>query len=140
MGGDALMGMDVYGHNPTSPEGEYFRASVWSWRPLMDLIEHTKVLSPELMENMHFNDGHGPDAERAMLLAYALEGVVEGMADDFTFLLPQEIDGPIAQIMSAMREGGVEIISPRGPVYSIDVSHVREFIEFCRHSGGFGVH
>ena len=28
------MGMDVYGKNPTAPEGNYFRNSVWCWRPL----------------------------------------------------------------------------------------------------------
>jgi hypothetical protein len=33
------MGMDVYGRNPTSEAGKYFRANVWSWRPIHALIE-----------------------------------------------------------------------------------------------------
>ncbi len=32
------MGMDVYGRNPSSEEGEYFRASVWTWGPIYSFI------------------------------------------------------------------------------------------------------
>ena len=32
------MGMDVYGRDPDSPAGKYFRANVWSWRPIHALI------------------------------------------------------------------------------------------------------
>lgn len=32
------MGMDVSGINPTTEAGKYFRANVWSWRPLASLI------------------------------------------------------------------------------------------------------
>jgi hypothetical protein len=28
------MGMDVYGKEPKSDKGEYFRNNVWWWRPL----------------------------------------------------------------------------------------------------------
>ncbi len=32
------MGLDVYGRNPDSDAGKYFRANVWSWRPIHALI------------------------------------------------------------------------------------------------------
>ena len=32
------MGMDVYGRNPDSQAGKYFRANVWSWRPIHALV------------------------------------------------------------------------------------------------------
>jgi hypothetical protein len=32
------MSLDVYGKRPSSKTGEYFRANVWSWRPIHDLI------------------------------------------------------------------------------------------------------
>lgn len=133
------MGMDVYGRNPKSKDGEYFRANVWSWRPIHELIEKANVLPQKMLEDMAFNDGAGPDDEQALLLAAAIENMTEGMDDDNTFILSTEIDGPIAAIISSFQREGIEIISPRGPVYSADVSHVREFVQFCKQSGGFKV-
>ncbi len=133
------MGMDVYGRAPLSDEGEYFRANVWSWRPIHELIEKTNVLPKEMVYEMSFNDGAGPDKHQALLLAAAMENMVEGMDDDNTFMLSSEVDGPVAAILSHFKEQGIEIVSPRGPVYQAEVSHVREFIEFCRASGGFEV-
>lgn len=133
------MGMDVYGRNPKSKDGEYFRANVWSWRPIHELIEKANVLPQKMLEEMAFNDGAGPDDEQALLLAAAIENMTEGMDDENTFILSTEIDGPIAAIISSFQREGIEIISPRGPVYSADVSHVREFVQFCKQSGGFKV-
>lgn len=133
------MGMDVYGRKPTTDAGEYFRANIWSWRPIHELIEKANVLPQKMVEDMAFNDGAGPDAEQALLLAYQLENMLEGMEDDNTFMLTDEIDGPVAAMLSQFKEQGIEIVSPRGPVYQADVSQVKEFIEFCRHSGGFEV-
>lgn len=133
------MGMDVYGKAPKSQAGEYFRANIWSWRPIHELIEQTKVLPPKMVEDMGFNDGAGPEEEGALLLAAALETLVHGMDDENEFVLSSEIDGPVAAMLSQFKEQGIEIISPRGAVYSATVDHVREFIEFCRESGGFEV-
>jgi hypothetical protein len=133
------MGMDVYGRAPKSDAGEYFRANVWSWRPIHELIEKTRVLPPEMVYEMSFNDGAGPNNTQALLLADALEEMTKKMDDDNTFMLTSEIDGPVAAILSQFQEQGMQIVSPRGPVYQAEVSHVREFIEFCRESGGFEV-
>ena len=133
------MGMDVYGRKPRSAEGEYFRANIWSWRPIHELIEQSNVLPQKMVEEMGFNDGAGPNEMQALLLADALSDMTEGMHTDHTFMLSTEIDGPVAELLSAISDKGIEVISPRGPVYSTDVSHVREFIEFCRASGGFEV-
>jgi hypothetical protein len=32
------MGMDVYGSNPSSPAGVYFRANIWAWYPIHALM------------------------------------------------------------------------------------------------------
>jgi len=133
------MGMDVYGKAPASPDGEYFRASVWSWRPIHELIEKANVLPPDMVEDMSYNDGAGPDKKQAKLLAYALEMMIDGMSDDHEFMLTDELDGAIAEVLRQLSAGGVEVVSPRGTVYSADVAHVREFIKFCRDSGGFEV-
>jgi hypothetical protein len=133
------MGMDVYGKSPKSEEGEYFRANIWSWRPIHELIEKTKVLPPKMVEDMAFNDGAGPDEEQALLLAAAVENMIDGMDDDNEFMLSSEVDGPVAALLSNLKEQGIEVVSPRGPVYTAQVAHVREFVTFCRASGGFEV-
>jgi len=133
------MGMDVYGKNPESTEGVYFRANIWSWRPIHELIEKANVLPPKMVEDMGFNDGAGPDREQALLLAASMENMVDGMDDENTFVLSSEIDGPVAALISHLKSEGVDIISPRGAVYQADVSHVKEFVKFCRASGGFEV-
>ena len=133
------MGMDVYGKAPTADAGEYFRANIWSWRPIHELIEKANVLPQKMVEEMGFNDGAGPDKQGALLLAASLENMLDGMDDEHCFMLSDEIDGPVAALLSALNTQGVEVVSPRGPVYQAEVSHVREFIEFCRQSGGFEV-
>jgi len=133
------MGMDVYGKSPKSEEGEYFRANIWSWRPIHELIEKANVLPPKMVEDMSFNEGAGPDKQQALLLAAAIENMIDGMDDDNTFVLSSEIDGPVAALLSQFQEKNIEIVSPRGAVYQADVSHVREFVQFCRESGGFEV-
>jgi hypothetical protein len=77
--------------------------------------------------------------EQALLLAAAIENMIDGMDDDNTFMLSSEVDGPVAALLQALNEQGVEVVSPRGAVYQADVSHVREFVTFCRESGGFEV-
>ena len=57
------MGMDVYGKDPSSECGQYFRANIWSWRPILDQIVATcrDLVDDELLEAMAYNDGAGPD-------------------------------------------------------------------------------
>lgn len=67
------MGMDVYGKAPRAPEGEYFRASVWSWRPLAVLLV---TLSPELTAPCKYwqsNDGDGLGDNDASALGVLLQ-------------------------------------------------------------------
>jgi hypothetical protein len=58
------MGMDVYGENPTSDTGEYFRNNVWWWRPLWD---YCVDVAPELCDGVdgESNGGDGLGAEGA---------------------------------------------------------------------------
>ena len=68
------MGMDVYGKEPKSKTGEYFRNNVWWWRPLWDYCCEVgaEVISEELAEYGHYNDGAGLDAELSEALARVL--------------------------------------------------------------------
>lgn len=77
------MGMDVYGNNPISERGEYFRNNVWWWRPLWDFCEE---VAPDLCSGVsgHTNDGDGLDEEGAKALANILSiSLSEGVVDTY---------------------------------------------------------
>lgn len=67
------MGMDVYGKNPTSEVGHYFRRNVWGWHPLWQYVEvvHPEIAS--LVKYAHSNDGDGLNDEDAKKLSELLE-------------------------------------------------------------------
>src|SRR5262245_55879516 len=94
------MGMDVYGKKPTAPEGEYFRRSVWGWRPLADLVLDMcpEEAAPCPTEFWHSNDGKGLNAKQADALADALERRITNgsvtayikLRDDYIADMPNE--------------------------------------------------
>jgi hypothetical protein len=56
------MGFDVHGRHPTHTEGEYFRASVWSWRPIHYLLStRCQFLGDTMLFRLSGNDGAGPN-------------------------------------------------------------------------------
>jgi hypothetical protein len=71
------MGMDVYGKNPKSEVGNYFRRNVWGWRPLWDYVSNQHPEIAELVEYGYSNDGDGLGARSSKKLAQLL-------MDDFT--------------------------------------------------------
>ncbi len=91
------MGMDVYGTKPSDPMGEYFRNSVWGWRPLWNYCE---AVAPHLTAkvNGHTNDGDGLNAEAALELGILLANEIDtGKThsyklgyDEFIAKLPEE--------------------------------------------------
>ena len=66
------MGMDVYGKNPTNETGEYLRHSVWSWRPLAELVTTLCPKETAACQYWQTNDGDGLDAKGSLALADAL--------------------------------------------------------------------
>ncbi len=66
------MGMDVYGKNPTSEVGEYFRRNVWGWHPLWEYVEDTHPEIASLVIHGHTNSGDGLDGEKSTLLSKLL--------------------------------------------------------------------
>jgi hypothetical protein len=73
------MGMDVYGSNPTSERGEYFRNNVWWWRPLWDYCCEvgSDLIEPEVAEGGHYNDGVGLGEDDSKALALVLLGELD---------------------------------------------------------------
>jgi hypothetical protein len=67
------MGMDVYGIDPTTEAGRYFRNNMWWWRPLADFLVSTYPELTSMCRFWHTNDGDGLDAVAAIQLADALD-------------------------------------------------------------------
>jgi hypothetical protein len=88
------MGMDVVGKS-----GNYFRASVWSWRPLADYMQFVAPEITSTCTHWHTNDGDGLDAAAAIALADVLDlkltsGACASAAEDYKTaqaLLPDEV-------------------------------------------------
>ena len=75
------MGMDVYGKNPTSKVGEYYRQSIWGWHPLWRYVELYHEQYADKVEHAHSNDGDGLGAEDSSQLSLCLrQDLITGMA------------------------------------------------------------
>jgi hypothetical protein len=78
------MGMDVYGVNPKCERGEYFRRSVWGWRPLWQYCEDRFPGIAGKVQYPFTNDGDGLDDQDAVALAsYMIVDIEAGDAADY---------------------------------------------------------
>jgi hypothetical protein len=78
------MGMDVYGKNAANEVGEYFRRSVWGWRPLWQYVEisHSEIAS--LVAYGYSNDGDGLNTAKSKTLANLLrDDLSSGYAEKY---------------------------------------------------------
>lgn len=57
--------MDVFGKKPRSECGEYFRASIWSWRPIHDKLCElfSDIFTDKQLTLLSGNDGEGLDTQ-----------------------------------------------------------------------------
>jgi hypothetical protein len=158
------MGMDVKGRKPKDNKGEYFRANVWSWRPIHFLMDVANSLSPinpivneDLWKAMEYNDGAGLDNQNSCdRLADAFEKLLNnpktiesfglvvskksGKCSEMRISFPVDNDYCIDSRDGHFVKKGETIpneylISP----YCVNENHLREFIEFLRSCGGFSV-
>ena len=123
--------------------GTYFRASVWSWRPILDIIhnECSHLLDAKTLEGLAFNDGCGPDdQETCTEMAKCIEG----------FIRCSELfdgDGGVYELESTLRvkKGGElidvgadeELHNQTRSAYGVDFAHLLDFCKFLRSCGGF---
>jgi len=108
--------------------GVYFRNNCWWWRPLWDFCYNVaknspfpSLISEELWDRGHTNDGAGLNDEDAKLLgAFLLQAIEDGDAEDYKeWHEAKEIDGDYR--------------------YPFDIENVKEFANFCLESGGFEI-
>jgi hypothetical protein len=134
------MGMDVYGRQPSSAPGEYFRANVWSCRPIHALIIElcSDLLDEDTLQGMAFNDGAGPqDQETCTAMAGRFERWMEhhteghGLESD----LRVTADGRFVSAEELAENPDLETATP----YEVTDEHLKEWVLFLRHCGGFEV-
>jgi len=161
------MGMDVIGRKPKNKTGEYFRANVWSYRPIHFLcmkasLSHKletgekELIQPKTLMGMSHNSGHGLRSERkCKLLSEWLELFIEDLFDS-----PKEMEwfenkigvdkdgwfyidygyfyvGKDGKFLSKEEEKDPNI-EKRTP-YRTNKEHIQEFIGFLKNCGGFRV-
>lgn len=134
------MGMDVYGREPTSPAGKYFRANVWSWRPIHALITElcSDLLDDQTLEKMAFNVGAGPQNQLTCIeMAKRFEQWMEHHAEGHGLESDLQItkDGRFVSAKELAENPDLETVSP----YEVSDEHLKEWIDFLRYCGGFEV-
>jgi hypothetical protein len=158
------MGMDISGLDPVSEEaGFYFRATVWTWRPLASLL---KQLYPDLTDRIKYldsNDGDGLDRDGARELGRRMhqdlaDGTIAALLrsrDAALAALPDElcglckgtgVRGDAVGVMHGMVErgtcngcDGAGAKRPFETYYELDFATVFEFADFVAASGGFEI-
>jgi len=135
------MGMDITGRNPSVSAGKYFRANVWSWRPIHALICAlcSDLLDEETLEKIGYNDGAGAaDQKTCTEMANRFEQWMEHNVQGLSLDIP---GAKVTEDGRFVTEEEVETnpeLDTRTP-YQVEDEHLKEWIEFLRHCGGFGV-
>ena len=150
------MGMDVYGVAPTSEAGEYFRNSVWSWRPLWDFVSESCDLDEDVELSGHFNDGMQIDEFTARRIAKTLfallnDGTVATYQRAHDVLLKALPDEECKHCNgTGVRDdeyvqgkcngcNGTGKVRPFETWYSFSAENVADFARFCCVSGVFEI-
>jgi len=158
------MGMDVYGLAPTSEAGQYFRNTVWYWRPLAHFLTSTYPGLTAGCTYWQSNDGDGLDAAASTALAAAVRADLrDGAVDSYAATWAQELaalprltcewcNGSGARTDEVGRRYGYDQpgrcngCSGKGTTdhpdthYPFEVANVRTFAAFLNACGGFEIH
>lgn len=159
------MGMDVYGKNPRTEEGKYFRNNVWWWRPLATYVCEVAPDITAACKYWQSNDGDGLDDAGSVALAGRLDAEVKsGRCAIYEKKYTEELEATpnepciicagtgtrkaVPEIGAGdPKSGGVQcncceglgFVRPNSTYYPFSVENVEEFITFLRACGGFEV-
>ncbi len=111
--------------------GVYFRNSAWNWRPLWDFCYNFTdgIISEDLHQSGHYNDGAGLNAEDAEKLGKKLmELIGTGVAIEHEIAYKKTME----QRKKADKNDATTF-------YPFDTMNVEDFAHFCIESGGFEI-
>lgn len=109
--------------------GEDIQVNAWNWRPTLELLSSTELLSDEMYERMELN-GCGGQADSD--LAFKFAEVIEAKLKD---MRPGERMRADLTITSIPKPENPET----NDLYSVSYEWLCRFHDFCRKSGGFDV-
>ena len=128
----------------TDNPGTYFRASVWSWRPLLEIMSNTcdHILDEETLSGLAFNDGFGPDDQETCTgMADAIEAWLnesEWMGkNEYSLASECRVKKDTGEFVSAKELEDEKVWNETRSAYGIEISHILEFCQFLRKCGGF---
>ena len=131
-----------YGRWRERNPGEYFRASVWSWRPLWEIMEKCcgHLLDEKMLERLCYNDGWGPEEQDTCT---QMADCIEGFLNDSEWMGKSEYS--IASNCRVKKNGELvhfselddeKLWQETRSAYGIEISHIIEFCRFLRCCGG----
>lgn len=133
------MGFDLYGLAATSENGAYFRNNCWWWRPLWNFTcKHCdRILTEKQRDGGHFNDGTKIGAKMSIKIADKLQETIDnGLAAQ------EEKENKKGTKEAKKHNKKLKHGNPRydwQEAYPFTIENVKEFIVFCRESGGFTI-
>jgi len=155
------MGFDIMGKNPKNAKGDYFRNNVWWWRPLWEyVVEACKdFLSEKDLASGGFNNGHLISDSKTKKIAIRLEHLVrQGEVKRYEKEYKQQMKEipeekcdlcggsgtrkdkhTNYQSIECNKCDGKGEVKPFETNYPFSEANVKNFIEFCRNSGGFEI-
>ena len=153
------MGFDLFGVEPLNEKGEYFRNNMWHWPPLWDYVQkETGILTDEEYDGGLRHDGYVISGEKAQAIAEKLNELIEsGKTEEFIQARSETIDALPDEVCEWCDGKGLRHpghLLGKGPClacngtgkkrplisnYAMDLENVKDFIEFCRFSGGFQI-
>lgn len=123
------MGMDIYGRTPSTEEGEYFSANIFTWPVILSVAKMSILVANLSMdtEGWDYNDGKGLQTQdECNALADAMEVVLRGTESSILGAEHLEATKAISKLF-----GGIE---PQAQAHRDRIFH---FITFLRGCGGF---
>lgn len=152
------MGFDIYGLKAKSERGKYFRNNVWWWRPLATyVLKFCSIPKKERKDGWSFNDGLKISEKTALDIAKQLEILLKlghtanykKQYDKYLKQLPLRactLCNGIGIRNDKILKGVCNSCNGKGKVkdwdcsYPFSTTNVREFMKFCKESGGFEIY
>lgn len=128
----------MYGLEPASKDGEYFRMSIATWPPLWKFVQKITPFEIPNWERGLFNDGqeYSPDVARRM--ADAIEQFLQS-GDKFEYEEVFTVSMLAGLAAGLVHPGQLRFSKPPPGDDPYWLDALRRFAAFCRASGGFAV-
>lgn len=160
------MGMELYGKNPSSEEGVYFRNNIWYWRPLWWFCEYASPIVTSKVVHSQLNCGDGLNEKDSKTLAQDIKNCIDtGTLDSWAKEYQEYKDSLPLENCTYCNETGLRTWEPgtfqntthqsitkkcnvcdgEGKhkndlhSYPFEIKNVHNFFKFLNSSGGFEI-